>query len=143
MATTRKAKIPRRITAKAREVLKFAEQRAKEVADSFALSNSVFAANGEASRAFPTAADRTAFCQTPEYRRILKLRDTLPWPPLQEGVVDLRPSVNGHVNVSLPSSVHAALQAEAKAKGISLEQLCADKLIAGTNSNAKAKREIA
>ncbi|MBI1830663.1 MAG: toxin-antitoxin system HicB family antitoxin [Planctomycetes bacterium] len=39
---------------------------------------------------------------------------------------------NGHLSVTLrlPRSVHKALQAEAAAEGVSLEQLCLSKLVA-------------
>jgi predicted HicB family RNase H-like nuclease len=39
-------------------------------------------------------------------------------------------SVNGGIGVRLPRSVHTALLAEAKAEGVSLNQLCVAKLIA-------------
>ena len=93
------------------------------------LSNALFAPNGKATEAFPTPAERTAFCKTAEYKQILALMDRLPSPPLRE-VSDLTASANGAISVRLPRSVHAALLAEAKAEGVSLNQLCVSKLVA-------------
>ena len=39
-------------------------------------------------------------------------------------------TANGAISVRLPRSVHAALLAEAKAEGVSVNQLCAAKLVA-------------
>jgi hypothetical protein len=117
------------ILARAREVLAFAEQRAREAADWMELSNALFSPGGKATVAFPTRADRTAFCKTREYKRLLALMDRLPAPPVQE-VIDLTASANGAISVRLPRSVHAALLAEAKAEGVSLNQLCVSKLVA-------------
>ena len=55
--------------------------------------------------------------------------DRLPAPPVKE-VVQLTASANGAISVRLPRSVHAALLAEAKAEGVSLNQLCLSKLVA-------------
>jgi predicted HicB family RNase H-like nuclease len=38
--------------------------------------------------------------------------------------------LNGAISVRLPRSVHAALLAEARAEGVSLNQLCLSKLVA-------------
>jgi predicted HicB family RNase H-like nuclease len=38
-------------------------------------------------------------------------------------------SANGAISVRLPRTVHAALLAEAKAEGVSLNQLCVAKLV--------------
>ena len=55
--------------------------------------------------------------------------DSLPRPPDKE-VRELVSSANGAISVRLPRSVHAALLAEAKAEGVSLNQLCLSKLVA-------------
>jgi hypothetical protein len=129
MAAKKKARVSRTIVAKAREVLAFAEQRAREAADWVELSNAVFGLGGKATLAFATETERTAFCKTEEYKRILALMDTLPAPPVKE-LIDLTASANGAISVRLPRSVHAALLAEAKAEGVSLNQLCVSKLVA-------------
>jgi predicted HicB family RNase H-like nuclease len=55
--------------------------------------------------------------------------DRLPAPPVKE-FVELLSSANGAISVHLPRSVHAAPLAEAKAEGVSLNQLCLSKLVA-------------
>jgi hypothetical protein len=129
MAAKKKTKVSPRIVAKARQVLEFAEQRAREAADCMELSNALFAPDGKATEAFATPAERMAFSKTQEYKRVLALMDTLPRPPVK-GFVEMVPSVNGAISVRLPRSVHAALLAEAKAEGVSLNQLCVAKLVA-------------
>lgn len=129
MVAKKKAGVNPRIVAKAREVLAFAQQRADKAADWIELSNSLFGMGGKATELFPTESERTAFCRTAEYKQILALMDTLPHPPVK-GFVDMIASANGAISVRLPRSVHAALLAEAKAEGVSLNQLCVAKLIA-------------
>src|SRR5262249_25510410 len=103
--------------------------RAAEAADWMELSNALFGPGGKATVAFAAGSERTAFCKTAEYKQILALMDRLPQPPVTE-VVDLAASANGAISVRLPRSVHAALLAEAKAEGVSLNQLCVSKLVA-------------
>lgn len=129
MVAKKKAGVNPRIVAKAREVLAFAQQRADKAADWIELSNSLFGMGGKATELFPTESERTAFCRTAEYKQILALMDTLPHPPVK-GFVDMIASANGAISVRLPRSVHAALLAEAKAEGVSLNQLCVAKLVA-------------
>ena len=93
------------------------------------MSNALFGPGGKATVAFPSERERTAFCKTEEYKRILAVMDRLPAPPVKE-VVRLTASANGAISVRLPRSVHAALLAEAKAEGVSLNQLCLSKLVA-------------
>ncbi len=125
----KKKVIPSGITAKARQVLKYAEERAGKASDWIDLSNAIFGIGGKATELFTTEADRTAFCRTPEYKRVLALMDTLRAPPIKE-FVELQTTANGAISVRLPRSVHAALLAEAKAEGVSLNQLCLSKLVA-------------
>jgi hypothetical protein len=129
MAAKKAASVSPRLRAKARAVLEFAEQRAGETENWLELSNALFGPGGKATVAFPTERERTAFCKTEEYKRLLALMDRLPAPPVKE-VVELAASANGAISVRLPRSVHAALLAEAKAEGVSLNQLCLSKLVA-------------
>jgi HicB-like protein involved in pilus formation len=124
-----KPKASKQIAAKARQVLEFAESRAKEVADWLELHFALFGVDGKATELFPTEADRSAFLRTAEYKRLLALMDTLPRPKKSE-IRELVSSANGAISVRLPRSVHAALLAEAKAEGVSLNQLCVAKLVA-------------
>jgi hypothetical protein len=129
MVAKKKTQISARIVAKARQALEFAQQRAAKATDWIELSNALFGMGGKATELFPTESERTAFCRTEEYKQILALMNTLPHPPVK-GFVDMIASANGAISVRLPRSVHAALLAEAKAEGVSLNQLCVAKLIA-------------
>jgi hypothetical protein len=129
MPAKKTARVSKAAVAKARQVLAFAERRVRDGADWVELSNALFGLGGKATQAFPTEAERTAFCKTAEYKRILALMDRLPAPPVKE-FVELAASANGAISVRLPRSVHAALLAEAKAEGVSLNQLCVSKLVA-------------
>src|SRR5262245_54033083 len=129
MRAKTKPKVSRQIVAKARQVLEFAESRAKDVADWLELHSALFDVDGKATELFPTEAERSAFLRTAEYKRLLALMDTLPQPRVPENreVISYTDEV---ISVRLPRSVHAALLAEAKAEGVSLNELCAAKLIA-------------
>jgi hypothetical protein len=129
MVAKAKPKTSRKIAAKARQLLEFAEQRAKEVADWLELHFTLFGVDGKASELFPTEAERTAFLRSAEYKRLLALMDRLPRPEKKD-IRELVSSANGAISVRLPRSVHAALLAEAKAEGVSLNQLCVSKLVA-------------
>jgi hypothetical protein len=129
MTAKAKAKVNKKIAAKARQVLEFAESKAKEVTDWLELHFALFGVGGKASELFPTEAERSAFLRTAEYKRINALMNTLPYPKKDE-IKELVSSANGAISVRLPRSVHAALLAEAKAEGVSLNQLCVAKLIA-------------
>ena len=129
MAAKTKPKVSKKVLAKARQLLAFAEQRAPEAADWLELHFALFGVDGKASELFPTEAERAAFLRTAEYKRINALMNTLPHPKKNE-MRELVSSANGAISVRLPRSVHAALLAEAKAEGVSLNQLCVAKLIA-------------
>jgi HicB family len=127
--------MPRRTTrrssvaAKARQVLEFAERRAEQAADWVELHNALFGIGGKATELFTTEAERTAFSRTKECKRIFALFDSLP-PPAVKDFGELLATANGAISVRLPRSVHAALLAEARAEGVSLNQLCLSKLVA-------------
>ncbi len=129
MTATAKAKVNKKIAAKARQVLEFAESKAKEVPDWLELHFALFGVGGKATDLFPTEPERAAFLRSAEYKRINALMNTLPHPKKDE-MKELVSTANGAISVRLPRSVHAALLAEAKAEGVSLNQLCVAKLIA-------------
>jgi predicted HicB family RNase H-like nuclease len=129
MRAKAKPKVSKSTTAKARQVLEFAQSRVQTAQDWLELHFAVFGADGKAMQLFPTEAERSAFLQTEEYKRFLALLDTLPRPQKSE-IRELVSSANGAISVRLPRSVHAALLAEAKAEGVSLNQLCVAKLVA-------------
>jgi hypothetical protein len=129
MAAKKRVTRSRTIITKAREVLAFAEHYAQAAADWVELHNALFGLGGKATELFRTEAERTAFSRTEEYKRVLALMDGLPAPPVK-AFGELLASANGAISVRLPRSVHAALLAEAKAEGVSLNQLCLSKLVA-------------
>jgi hypothetical protein len=129
MTTKKTAKVSKQIAAKARQVLEFAEQYARTATDWLDLHSALYKVGGKASALFTTEAERAAFSRTEEYKRILALMDSLPRPDKEE-IRELVSSANGAISVRLPRSVHAALLAEAKAEGVSLNQLCVAKLVA-------------
>jgi hypothetical protein len=129
MTATAKTKVSKQVAAKARQVLEFAESRAKAVSDWLELHFALFGVGGKATESFPTETERREFLRTAEYKRINALMNTLPHPK-KNGMKELVSSANGAISVRLPRSVHAALLAEAKAEGVSLNQLCVAKLIA-------------
>jgi hypothetical protein len=129
MAKKSKPQVSRAVAEKARQVLAFAQQQAEQAEDWIALHNALFGIGGKATELFPTEADRTAFSKTAECKRIFALMDTLPQPAVRE-LPELLATANGAISVRLPRSVHAALLVEAKAEGVSLNQLCLSKLVA-------------
>jgi hypothetical protein len=133
MATRKKPKVNADIRTRAREVLAFAEVRARTARDAAEFSNSLFAPGGRAIELFPTQPERAAFFRTPEYRRILALKATLPSPPVR-GTIELVPVTNGTIVLHVPQSIHNALVEEARAEGVSLENLCLSKLVAPLRS---------
>jgi hypothetical protein len=129
VAARKKTGISPRIRAKALEVLAYTEERARQAADWVELHFALYGIGGKATEMFPTESERTAFCRTPERKRISALMDTLPPPPVKD-FGELLATANGAISLRLPRSVHAALLAEAKAEGVSLNQLCLSKLVA-------------
>lgn len=91
------------------------------------LSNALFnPVDGLVTRAFPTREAREAFVKTPEYQEIRALiADAAQRGGMVEGAT---PSKSGRFVVRLPKSLHAALEREADAEGVSLNQLVVAKL---------------
>lgn len=126
---SRKSKENGKLPGKARQLLRFARERARAAADWVELHNALFGLGGKATELLATESERTAFAQTRECKDIFALLDTLP-PPAVKDFGQLLATANGAISVRLPRSVHAALLAEAKAEGVSLNQLCLSKLVA-------------
>lgn len=90
MTARKKLKVNESIITKAKQVLEFAQQRAATAADRIELSNALFSPDGKATELFATEAERTVFCRTKEYKRILALLDTLPQPQVKGDVYTIR-----------------------------------------------------
>jgi hypothetical protein len=123
----------RRHVNKATELLQQAEEQAKRAPTWADLSNSLFdPLEGLIAKAFPTRAERAAFVKTEEYKKIRALIDLA---RERTGLVaGATPTKSGRFVVRLPISLHAALEREAAAEGISLNQLVVAKLAAQLSS---------
>lgn len=129
MVAKKSAQVRGTIAARANLLLEFAERRAQQSSDWVDLHNALFGIGGKATELFPTESERAAFIRTQECRRIFAMLNRLPKPAVKE-FAEMLATANGAISVRLPRSVHAALLAEAKAEGISLNQLCLSKLVA-------------
>jgi hypothetical protein len=103
-------------------------QKAAASSDSWAdLSNALFdPEEGLVARAYPTRAERERFLKSSEYQTIRQVIDAA---RERYGLVaGATPKKSGKFVVRLPRSLHAALEAEADAEGVSLNQLVVAKL---------------
>jgi hypothetical protein len=109
------------------ELMKAAERASRDAGSWAELSNFLFnPVHGLVSKAYPTREAREGFVKTEEYRKIRKLvSDAMQRHGLVEGGT---PKKSGRFVVRLPQSLHAALDREAVAEGVSLNQLVVAKL---------------
>ena len=112
---------------KSKELLESAKSLAADAASWADLSNGLFdPEEGLLAKALPTRAQRARFVQSPEYREIRRLLETV---IAKSGMVEgAEPTKSGRFVVRLPRSLHAALEQEAREEGVSLNQLVAAKL---------------
>jgi HicB family len=113
-----------------KDLLKDAERAARDAESWADLSNFLFnPVDGLVAKAYPTRAAREAFVKTKEYRKIRNLvSNAMERHGLVEGAT---PKKSGRFVVRLPQSLHAALELEAAAEGVSLNQLVVAKLAVG------------
>ena len=125
---------------KAAKILKSAEQASRSVATWADLSNALFdPVHGLIAKAYPTRAEREAFIKTDEYKKIRQLlADAIHRHGLVEGAT---PKKSGRFVVRLPTSLHEALEREAGAEGVSLNQLVVAKLAAQLSNLVGAKED--
>ena len=123
---------------KEKEILKLAEEAAAVAANWADLSNALFdPVDGLVAKAYPTREDRAAFVKSDTYKQIQKLiGDARKRTGLVKGSI---PTKSGRFVVRLPKSMHAALEQEASAEGVSLNQLVVAKLAIPLDKTA-AKR---
>jgi predicted HicB family RNase H-like nuclease len=123
---------------KAAKLLKEAQELAASAESWADLSNALFDPfEGIVSRTFETRAEREAFAKTEEYRAI---RALLEQARERFGLVaGATPKKSGRFVVRLPRSLHAALEREAAAEGVSLNQLVVAKLAAQLKDVAAVK----
>ena len=115
---------------KAQQALAFARERARTAKSWLDLHNALFGIGGKLTDLFPTEKDRIAFSRSEEQAAILELLADLrkKYGEQSGTVAELAATANGTITVRLPRSIHAALLAEARSEGISLNQLCMAKL---------------
>jgi hypothetical protein len=110
---------------KSSQLLEFAELKSQECATWVELHNAIYGIGGKFGELFPTAAARTTFAGSEEFKAIAALIESLPTP---ENVGSVPAASSGRFVLRLPRSLHASLSAEAEAEGVSLNQLCLAKL---------------
>ena len=112
------------------EILTKAEHFAASCETWADLSNALFdPAQGLVSQAYPTRAEREEFAKTREYKAV---RGLVSAAMQRTGLVEgATPRKSGRFVVRLPKSLHAALEREAAAERVSLNQLVVVKLSVG------------
>jgi hypothetical protein len=117
------------IESKAAALLQQAEALAQSVESWADLSNALFdPIEGVIARAFPTRGEREAFAKTAEYR---KIRELITQARDRFGLVaGATPKRSGRMVVNVPLSLQGALEREARAEGVSVDQLVVAKLAA-------------
>ena len=121
------------IATKAAELLRQAEMLAQSVESWADLSNALFdPLEGIVARAFPTRDEREAFAKTAEYRKIRELIDQA---RDRFGLVaGATPKRSGRMVLNVPLALQGALEREARAEGVSVDQLVVAKLAAQLSS---------
>jgi hypothetical protein len=128
MVVKTKARVTPKIKTKAKQLLAFAQEKAKVCNYANELFNAIFGPKGQATIVFPDESEREAFFRTREYREIRKLEDGLPMPAPRD-VGDLLAGADLFLNLRVPRSVYETLLAEAAVEGVTMEELCLSKLV--------------
>lgn len=139
MAKTTKRKSPAKgsVQERAKQALKSAQDAAARSATWQDAYNQLYSSEGEISELFPLKEDRLAFLKTPqadEIRKILaelRLRDAAGNPTAEEMSIKFL--------LRMPRSLHAALEFEAEAEGVSMTQLMLLKLTVGLKESLSKK----
>jgi hypothetical protein len=126
MAKTRTPRAARTVEQRARELLKLAQKESAEAESWIDLHNAIYGIGGHLGKLFPAAADRLALSKMPEFQEIARL--------ISDARDSHGPPASGKFVLRLPESLHAALIAEARREGVSLNQLCLAKLCAELRS---------
>lgn len=126
---TKKSTTGKSVEARAAKLASHAEQLAETSTDWMEVFNGVFGPGAMFSRLFPTQEERLAFASTPQRQRVFDLLHRLRERYGDRQAVDEgSTTASGSFRLRLPSALHAALVAEAKQQGVSLNQLCLAKL---------------
>src|SRR5437773_1911359 len=89
------------ITLKARQLLAFAEERAKQTANWVELHNALFGLGGRATGTLTTESVRRASARSDGWRRVVAPLDTLP-PPCVKGFGGVLATADGAISVRFP-----------------------------------------
>jgi hypothetical protein len=113
---------------KEKEILRDAKREAVQSPTWADFSNYLFdQESGLLAKSFPTRSAREAFMKTPEFKKIRQLlNEVRQRTGFVNGATPKRKS--GRFVVRVPQSLHAALEHEAEAEGVSLNQLVVAKL---------------
>lgn len=103
-----------------------ARDEAKKGGNWATVHNAVFGIGGVAQTLFPSERERTTFSKTAEFAEIWKIIEDLQGE--HDEYIERLGTASGNLTLRIPKSLHAALLAEAKAEGLSLNQLCLSKL---------------
>jgi predicted HicB family RNase H-like nuclease len=113
---------------KAQQALEIAQEAAATTQDWHELWNALFGITGRLTELFTTQSERERFAVSREHAEIMTMLERLQAD--EESEPEPPPDVPGRFVLRLPKSLHAALTAEARAEGVSLNQLCVAKLAA-------------
>lgn len=109
-------------------LVKTARELKKRRATWIEANNTLFGIDSKFASQFPTRDARKAFHAGSEFAEIRRLLAELQLPHETTAAAD---APSGKFLLRLPKSLHAALQAEAEAEGVSLNQLALSKLAVG------------
>lgn len=102
-----------------------AKQAAAETTEWRDRWNRMFGVGGGFGSLFPTVEDRTRFINTPEYKEVMSLLESV---DSQQLFQSRSVEASGKMNIRIPKSLHAALQVEAEKENVSINQLIVAKL---------------
>lgn len=108
----------------AEEALRLAQEARKVSKSKDEFCNRVFGTGGLFATLFPEQADRVVFVQSEEYKQIFRLYEEVESGNAGDA------EAKGRMTLQVPLSLRNALNREAEAEGVSLNQLCLAKLSA-------------
>lgn len=129
------------VAARAQQLLEHARSLGSATTDWMEVFNGVFGAGALFSRLFPTEQERLAFSATSQRKEIFDLLHALRERSGDREAprAENEPPASGSFHLRLPSALHAALVAEAKQQGVSLNQLCLTKLAVQLNEAVRQR----
>ncbi|HQU44453.1 MAG: hypothetical protein B7Z74_00320 [Deltaproteobacteria bacterium 21-66-5] len=138
---TRRRRSSAGIESRAQQLLDHARSLAAATTDWMEVFNGVFGTGALFSRLFPTERERLAFSTTSQRKEIFDLLHGLRQKNGDREAKNAEQDApaSGSFRLRLPSALHAALVAEAKQQGVSLNQLCLTKLAVQLNEAVRQR----